>query len=91
MIIRDPIFPNDGESIEIVFAYSETEIYHTPNIPRGIFTYDGFHCTVFFSKEFKDWLDTNIGINNYHLSYTMGYRVRFKNKTDAMMFKLVWV
>lgn len=93
MIIREPIFPNDGETVEIVFAYSEEEIYENPhkNIPQGIFVFDGWACGLYYSQEFREWLDEFVGKENYHLSYCMGYRLRFKNKGDAVRFRLEWM
>lgn len=92
MIIREPIFQNEGETVEIVFAYSEEEIYGNPhrNIPKGVFSYDGWSCGMFYSQEFKQWLEEKVGAGNYHLSYCMGYRLRFRNKADAVRFRLEW-
>jgi hypothetical protein len=92
MIFRRPIFPNNDDEIEVIFGYTEQDIYTNKyNVPRNAFVYDAYDCSVYFSKDLKDWLNDNIGKENFKLTYAFGYRIVFKYKHDALKFKLYWI
>lgn len=91
MIICEPIFGNPGESIEFVFAWRETELLGTYEKYGRVFEFDGWSGSVYFSSLLIKWLKEEVGEGNYHISYCMGYRIRFKNKSYAMRFRLEWL
>ena len=56
---------------------------------------DSYACIVYFRKEIDDWLKDNKIYYHFDYRYNLLNHivciVNFKNKSDAMLFKLRWI
>jgi hypothetical protein len=84
MLGRSYNYPNEGWEYEIITGYEETAFFACP-----ILLYDGMFGIFSIKKEVIEWLNENIGKENYHIFFGVIY-IRFKFKKDAMLFKLRW-
>jgi hypothetical protein len=89
MMVRQPIFPNEGEEAEIVFAHTEAEATAICGNGKAL-EFDGFHGWPRFSDDLRAWLAANVGTDNFTLTYCMGYRLRLRRWDDALLVKLRW-